>query len=156
MRLPLPVANTIASPSSAYQSGTACTEPSPSSVASTPTRRARSSSRTSGSARTALPVSPRLGVGDGVRHPSSGSALVLGEAPPQHAAGEHTDEPATLDDGDALCVVLLEKVEGLVERGVGVDRVVGLLGEIADRGVLADRAPVRPPWRRASSASAPP
>ena len=55
--------------------------------------------------------------------------LVLGEAPLQDAAREDADEAAVLDHRHALGVVLLEEAEGLVERDVGVDRVVRLLGE---------------------------
>ena len=52
--------------------------------------------------------------------------------------------------------MLLQEVEGLVERGVGVDRVVRLLGERADRRSRAGRDRPRRPSRRASCASARP
>ena len=70
-----------------------------------------------------------------------GRRLVLGEAPLQHAPREHADQPAVLDDGHALCVVLLEEAKGLLERDVRADRVVRLLGDRGD-GRLRRVAPL--------------
>ena len=67
--------------------------------------------------------------------------LVLGEPALEDGAREHADEAAVVDDRHALGVVLLDEAERLVERRVGVDRVVGRLGE---RRRPASRAGSRP------------
>ena len=60
--------------------------------------------------------------------------LVLREPTLQHRAREHADEPAVLEHGDALEVVLLEEAERLVQRELGVDRVQRHLDDLAQRG----------------------
>ena len=50
--------------------------------------------------------------------------FVLGEPALQDASREDADEPAALDHRHPLGVVLLEEAERLVERSIGVDRVV--------------------------------
>ena len=56
--------------------------------------------------------------------------LVLGEPPLEDGPGDDADEAAVVDDRDALRVLRLDEPECLVEGGVGVDRVVGRLGEL--------------------------
>ena len=76
--------------------------------------------------------------------------LVLGQPALQHAARQHADQPAVLDDGHALGVLLLEEAEGLVERRVGVDRRVRLLRDRAEARSCAGRGRLRRRGRRAS------
>src|SRR6266545_1004308 len=59
--------------------------------------------------------------------------LVLGEAPLKELPREHADEAAPLDDRHALGVMLLEEPERLLEAQLRVERVVRLLGDLADR-----------------------
>src|SRR5436189_1370560 len=58
--------------------------------------------------------------------------FVLGEPTLQDAAREHADEPAVLDHGHALEIVLLELAERVVERERHIDRVERRLGDLSE------------------------
>ena len=62
-----------------------------------------------------------------------GRRLVLGETALQHGPREDPDEPAVLDDGHALEVVLLERVERLLQVHRRVEREERRLGDLAHR-----------------------
>ena len=59
--------------------------------------------------------------------------LVLGQPALQDGAAQHADEASSVDYRDALCVVLLEEPEGRLQVRGRVDRVVRLLGDLAQR-----------------------
>src|SRR4051812_34932003 len=72
------------------------------------------------------PVYRGLSVVEGLRR------LVLRQAALEHAAGEDADELAVVHDRDALGVVVLEELEGLIQREPGGERPAGRLRDLAD------------------------